>query len=312
MTSHPSAKIVVVGSINCDITTYMENFPKPHETIMAERTAVSVGGKGLNQAVAAARAGGDVTLIAHIGNDQFGAQAMAYLTDNAVAVDHITTKDGCVTGTATIFVTKAGENMIAVSPGANFLLTADIVMRAYDIIADADVLIVQLEIPLEAIEMALKIAKKEGVKTILNPAPANSAAINLLPLVDIITPNETETEALTGVYPDSLAATEKAMQVFHDLGADGVIITKGEEGCAMWIDGQRADLETFQVDMIDPTGAGDVFNGVFAVGFAQKYDYLQAARTASAAAAISVTRPMAEGAAPFAHEIEDFLIREGD
>ncbi|PCJ38690.1 MAG: ribokinase [Alphaproteobacteria bacterium] len=301
--------IVVVGSINCDVTTYINEFPRPHETIVAERTTVSVGGKGLNQSVAAARAGGHVSMVACIGNDQFGAQAINYLSENGVSVEYVTCAEGVVTGTASIFVTSSGENMIAVSPGANAMLTPELVENAYDLIVAADVLIVQLEIPLASTEMALKIAKEAGVKTILNPAPANSGAINLLPLVDIVTPNETETEVLTGIYPDRAGATEKAVQIFHDLGTEGVIITKGEDGCAISIGGHRADLGTFKIDMIDPTGAGDVFNGVFAVGLARKYCHEKAARLASAAAAISVTRPMAEGAAPFAFEIEEFMAR---
>lgn len=305
--SKNNINIVVVGSINCDITTYISEFPKPHETIMADRTAVSVGGKGLNQAVAAARAGADVAMVACIGDDQFGRQAIKYLSENEVSVDHVTCSDDVVTGTAAIFVTSNGENMIAVSPGANASLTPRLVENAHDLIASADVLIVQLETPLDSIEMALKIAKKAGVKTILNPAPANGDAISLLPLVDIVTPNETETEVLVGIYPDSAEATEKAVQAFHDLGPDGVIITKGADGCAISIGGHRVDLGTFKIDMVDSTGAGDVFNGVFAVGLAREYCHEKAARFASAAAAISVTRPMAEDAAPFALEIEEFL-----
>ncbi len=304
-----SEKIVVVGSINCDITTYMSKFPKPHETIIADHTAVSVGGKGLNQAVAAARVGADVAMVACIGDDQFGVQAIKYLSENDVSVEYITCSDDVVTGTAAIFVTSTGENMIAVSPGANAELSPRLVEDAHDLISSADVLIVQLEIPLDSIEAALKIAKKAGVKTILNPAPANPDAINLLPLADIVTPNETETELLAGIYPDSAEATDKALKVFHDLGTDGVIITKGEDGCAISIGGHRVNLGTFKINMVDSTGAGDVFNGVFAVGLARKYCHEEAARQASAAAAISVTRPMAEGAAPFAAEIEEFLTK---
>lgn len=309
-TSHThKVNIVVVGSINCDITTYINDFPKVHETIMAERTAVSVGGKGLNQAVAASRAGANVSMVACVGKDQFGEQALNYLRNNDVSVEHVHYIDEVVTGTASIFVTKSGENMIAVSPGANSKLTPGHVDEAYDLIASADVVIVQLEVPLSTTERALRIAKKEGVKTIFNPAPANPKAINLLPLAHIVTPNETEAEALSGIYPDSSKATEAAVQKFHDLGTDGVIITKGENGCAISISGHRIDVGTFKIDMIDPTGAGDVFNGVFAVGLGRKYCHDKAARYASAAAAISVTRAMAEGAAPFAHEIEEFLAK---
>lgn len=302
-----NVNIVVVGSINCDITTYINDFPKVHETIMAERTAVSVGGKGLNQAVAASRAGANVSMVACVGHDQFGEQALKYLKDNDVSVEYVSPIDDVVTGTASIFVTKAGENMIAVSPGANSKLTPEHVDRAYDLIASADILIVQLEIPMESTERALRIAKKEGVKTIFNPAPANPKAISLLPLADIVTPNETETEALSGIYPGNSKTTENAVQKFHDLGINGVVITKGEDGCAISIGDHRIDVGTFEIDMIDPTGAGDVFNGVFAVGLARKYCHEKAARYASAAAAISVTRAMAEGAAPFANEIKEFL-----
>lgn len=302
-----TVKIVIVGSINCDITTYINHFPKTHETIMAERTAVSVGGKGLNQAVAAARAGAEVSIVACIGNDQFGSQAMTYLKDNNVSVNHVSCIKGIVTGTATIFVANNGENMIAVSPGANSRLTPELVEKASDILTSADIVIVQLETPLDAVETALRIAKKAGVKTILNPAPADANAVRLLPFVDIITPNETETEVLVGINPNSPEATEKAVQAFHDLGTEGVIITKGENGCAISIEDHRTDIESFKVEMVDATGAGDVFNGVFALYTARELSPEKAARIASAAAAISVTRPMAENAAPFSGEIEEFL-----
>jgi len=302
-----NGKIVVVGSINCDITTYINHFPKTHETIMAERTAVSVGGKGLNQAVAASRAGAEVSMVACIGRDQFGDQALTYLKENNVSTGHISYVDDIGTGTATIFVSQSGENMIAVSPAANSSLTPELVEKSRDIIAEADILIVQLEIPLDTVKTALTIARENGVKTILNPAPANVNAVNLLPLVDIVTPNETETEALVGINPDSTEKTEQALKAFQLAEASGIIITKGESGCSISIDQQRTDVGTFQVEMVDATGAGDVFNGVFAVCIAQNMAYEEAARTASAAAAISVTRPMAEGAAPFDNEIKQFL-----
>lgn len=302
-----NGKIVVVGSINCDITTYIKDFPKAHETIMAERTSVSVGGKGLNQAVAAARAGAEVAMVACIGNDQFGEQTLAYLRENKVSTNHISRIDSVTTGTATILVANSGDNMIVVSPGANAHLTKQLVEQAHATIAEADILIVQLETPLATIEAALRIAKEAGVKTILNPAPADSNAVRLLPFVDIVTPNETETEALVGIYPDSPEATEKAIQAFHRLGTNGVIITKGENGCSISIDDNRIDIGAFDIDMVDATGAGDVFNGVFATCTARKIDHEEAATRASAAAAISVTRPMAEGAAPFEGEIEEFL-----
>jgi len=306
---HPPVKIVVVGSINCDITTYVNAFPKAHETVMAERTAVSVGGKGLNQAVAAARAGAEVAMVGCVGADQFGRQAMNYLKSNGVSVDHVSVIGEVTTGTASIFVTRSGENMIAVAQGANSMLGRKQVEAAYQLISSADVLVVQLETSLESVRAALELAKARGVKTIFNPAPADPKATALLSLVDIVTPNETETEALVGVYPDSAEATEKAIQAFHKLGTDGVIITKGEDGCAISIKGHRLGIETFEVDLVDPTGAGDVFNGVFAVGLARKLTLEEAARIASAAAAISVTRPMAEGAAPFTHEIDEFMAK---
>ncbi len=309
--------IVVVGSINCDLTTYVANFPKLNETVMAKHAALTLGGKGLNQAVAAARAGGSVTMVACVGDDHFGALAVKYLNANSVNTTHVHSASACATGTATILVDENANNMIVVAPGANAALTVAHVQAAESVIAEADMVIVQMEVPLESVMAALKMAEKYSVPTILNPAPASMDVLELLPLARIFTPNETEMELLSGIYPNSHESIAEGVDKLRALGAEIVIITKGSEGCSIACDDNFTHINAYKVAAVDPTGAGDVFNGVLAVAIiaasklcdgvfdAQVIEH--AVRQASAAATLSVTKQSAEGAAPLAAEIERFL-----
>lgn len=310
-------KIVVVGSINCDLTTYVTKFPVPHETVIGKRSALTLGGKGLNQAVAAARAGGSVEMIACIGNDSFGVLAKSYLINNGVGVQHVHTIDQCSTGTANILVDDNAQNMIAVALGANSRLSVDHVNAAELTIAAADIIVVQMEIPTESVIAALKLAKKYQVTTILNPAPASIDVLELLPLVDILTPNETEMEFLSGIYPHTFSNIVSGAKILQGMGARTVIVTRGADGCSIIHEDDAVHLDAYKVKAIDPTGAGDVFNGVLAVALVSAKDFYKDAdvsvhsvKRASAAAALSVTKPLAEGAAPFAVDIEHFINRE--
>lgn len=297
--------IVVVGSINTDLTTYLDAFPKQNETVMARNYETAFGGKGLNQAVAAARFGANVTMIGCIGNDDFGAQALAHLANEGVNCQHVTVLDDANTGVATIQVDKDGNNMISVVPGANRALCAAHIERAKAVIGAADIVLTQGEIGMGAIRRALELARELGVRTILNPAPVREGLRNLIPFASILTPNETETEILGGVYP-SADNTASALAGLYELGAQEIVITCGGRGSVVATDGSHMAIPAYPVDAVDTTGAGDVFNGVLAVGVASGLDLGRAARQASAAAAISVTRKTAN-AAPSRLETQCFI-----
>ena len=303
-TQHKQPPIAVVGSINCDLTTYMAQFPAVNETVMASQSNLALGGKGLNQAIAAARIGNPVTMISCVGNDSFGDLALDYLKDNHIDNQYVRRSNHQKTGTAAIYVSAAAENMIAVSPGANAELSVAAVNEAKQSIINAHCLIAQLEVPLAAVRQALEIAKNAGTKTILNPAPANRACLPLLALADIVTPNETETELLTGIYPDDEQTALQAAHLLRKHGASTVIITLGEKGSFVLEGDRHALIRPPKVDAIDPTGAGDVFNGALTSHLANGHDIFSAVERANIAAAISVTRRGAENTAPYTSEIE--------
>ncbi|MEZ5756867.1 MAG: ribokinase [Emcibacteraceae bacterium] len=306
-TSDTQKKIVVVGSINCDQIAYLEQFPKPNQTINAKHAALSVGGKGLNQAVSAAHAGADVSMIGSIGDDLFGKMALKQLKASGIDISAIKTTPEQGTGTATIFVTENSENMIAVAAGANASLSPEDIIVHKAIIENSDALIVQLETPLETVREALKIAVNAGVMTILNPAPAVKVIGDLLKLSTVLTPNETEVEELVGIYPKDDKTCADAVKNLRKLGASNIIITLGDKGVYCACSGEEILVPAPQVKAIDPTGAGDVFNGVLAVALSTGFGYSESARIASAAATLSVTRKGAANAAPGWTEVESFL-----
>ncbi|MCP5382809.1 MAG: ribokinase [Kordiimonadaceae bacterium] len=300
-------KIAVVGSINCDQIAYLEQFPKPNQTIKAKNSALSVGGKGLNQAVSAAQAGALVSMIGSIGNDLFGEMALKHIKASGIDISSIKITPELGTGTATIFVTKNSENMIAVATGANACLSPEDVKAHKAIIENADALIVQLETPLETVREALEIAANAGVTTILNPAPAVKGIEELLKLSTILTPNETEVEALVSIYPKDQKTYADAVAKLRKMGAGNVIITLGGKGVYCACNGEEILIPAYPVKAIDPTGAGDVFNGVLAVALSTGFSYIESSRIAVAAATLSVTRAGAAESAPSWKEIESFL-----
>lgn len=305
--------ILVVGSINCDITLNVRVFPEVNETVMGHGAAVKLGGKGLNQAVAAARAGACVEMLACVGDDQFGSAALEYLSENAVGITAVRRSPGATTGTAGILVNDRAENMIAVAAGANAELEPGHLAASLPRFADIGAVIVQLEVPLDTVRAALEFAHANGIPSLFNPAPATREAVRLLSLADLVTPNESETELLTGIYPDSERNSKRAIARLRELGARGVVITRGAQGCDVAWGAHFFHSPPFAVEAVDSTGAGDVFNGVLAASLLQSGEALGAAaleravQRASAAAAMSVCKPFAQDAAPFAAELAAFM-----
>jgi ribokinase len=302
-----AASIVVVGSSNTDMIIRLDRIPHPGETILGGQFAMAAGGKGANQAVGAARAGGNVAFVACIGKDVFGEQALAGFVAEHINVEHVLSKPKAPSGVALIFVAKNGENSIAVASGANSELSPADIGRARRLISGAKVLVMQLETPLETVTAAAQLAAASGAHVILNPAPARPLPDKLLRQISILTPNETEAELLTGIKVANDAAAARAAADLRDRGVDTVILTLGARGAFVASATGTQRIPSYKVKPVDTTAAGDVFNGALAVALAEDQPLSQAVRFASAAAAISVTRLGAQPSAPFRKEIEKLL-----
>ena len=300
-------RVVVVGSSNTDMIIQAARIPRPGETILGGQFAMAAGGKGANQAVAAARAGGQVAFIARVGDDVFGEQAVKGFAQDGIDVRHVIRDREAPSGVALIFVAADGENSIGVASGANGRLSPDDVQAAADVIGSADVLVMQLETPLETVRAAARIAAERKVRVILNPAPAQALDDEILERVSILTPNETEAELLTGIRVDSDENAGKAARALRSRGVRTVIITLGSRGVFVLADELTGIVPGFKVTPVDTTAAGDVFNGALAVSIGPERDLADAICFANAAAAISVTRLGAQPSAPKRAEIESFL-----
>jgi len=303
-----AVSVVVVGSINLDLSSFVETFPVRNQTIAAHESNISAGGKGLNQAIAAARTGAKVSFVGCVGNDAAGAAAMKVLEDNGVDTTFVKVVDHVHTGTANILVADGGDNMIAVSPGANHQLTTSDVANATERIETADVMLCQLECSLAVVDFAMQVADTHNVSKILNPAPVVDGVLDLIHFADYITPNETEALDLTNFDPLDTPFRQLAADKLRGMGASNAVITLGSLGSFIaGVDGHSHMLAPFSVEAINTTGAGDTFNGAFACGIARGYELVDAAIYASAASAISVTGKSAYDSAPRHHDIIDFI-----
>ena len=300
-------RILVVGSSNTDMIIKLDRIPQPGETILGGEFATAAGGKGANQAIAAARAGGNVTFVARVGQDMFGEKAVTGFVQDGIHVQFIIHDPTARSGVALIFVAKDGENSIAVAGGANGRLSPADVKQAKGSIASAKALVMQLETPLETVQAAAKLAAQAKVPVILNPAPARKLPGELLKLVSILTPNETEAELLTGIPVTTAKSAARAAEALLARGVQTVIITLGARGAFVAAPSIRQLIPGFRVKPVDTTAAGDVFNGALAVALGEGRPLLEAVRFANAAAAISVTRLGAQSSAPARNEIEAFL-----
>ncbi len=300
-------RVVVIGSSNTDMVIKLDRIPRPGETILGGEFVVAAGGKGANQAVGAARAGGQVTFIARVGTDMFGQQAVAGFVQHGIDVSHIVHDPNSPSGVALIFVAKDGQNSIAVAGGANAKLSPADVTAAASALDGASALVMQLETPLETVEAAAELAAARGIPVILNPAPAQPLSDQLLRRVSILTPNETEAELLTGIAVTDESSAGKAAAALRARGVPTVIITLGAQG-ALLADASGVErIPGFTVVAVDTTAAGDIFNGALAVALGEGRPLPAAVRLANAAAALSVTRLGAQPSAPSRPEIDGLL-----
>ncbi|NRD75551.1 ribokinase [Shewanella sp. VB17] len=293
------AKLSVVGSINVDHVMQVNKAPCGGQTIEAKHYQIVAGGKGANQAVAAAKLGADVAMIACVGMDAVGEQMKQGLADMGINIDGVTAISDENTGLAMIYVEDSGENRIGIWPGANGALTEAVIAEYKTTIEGSELLLLQLETPIKSLTLAAKFAKAAGVKVVLNPAPAKELPDALLRNVDIITPNETEAELLTGITIKVLSDASLAAKKLHErFGIEMVLITLGKRGVWLSHKGEGLHIEGFNVDAVDTTAAGDTFNGGFVVGLLEGKSVLDSVRFGQAAAALSVTRIGAQSSIP--------------
>ncbi len=299
-----AAKIVIVGSFNTDLTTYMERMPRPGETVHGRKFVTGPGGKGSNQAVAAARLGAEVTFVGRIGQDVFAPLALNIWQQEGINTDYVIQDPEHSTGVAPIFVDDTGENSIVVVLGANLAVSKADVDAAAEAIAQADILLTQLEIDYDAVGHALRVAKEHGVTTILNPAPAGHLPADVVALVDYITPNETELEVLSGMPASSV---EEMARSLLTTDTQTIIMTMGAQGARYLRQDGTALVSSYQVDVVDTTGAGDAFNGGLAVALAEGKRLVAAVAFANATAALCVTKPGTAPSMPQRAEVEALL-----
>jgi len=302
-----AARIVVVGSANTDMIIRLKRIPRPGETILGGQFLTAAGGKGANQAVSAARAGGNVSFIARLGQDVFGDQAVAGYAGDGIEVAHVVRDSKLPSGVGLIFLAQDGQNSIAVAGGANERLSPMDIKKATRLFRGASIVLVQLEIPLQTVKAAIRLAVQAGARVILNPAPARPLPDQLLRQVSIVTPNETEAELPTGVRVTSVASAARAAAVLRARSVPTVIVTLGARGAFVSSDGIEQLVPGFKVRAVDTTAAGDIFNGALAVALAEDQPLTQAIRFANAAAAISVTRLGAQPSAPLRRQIGNFM-----
>ncbi|MCI0362004.1 MAG: ribokinase [Planctomycetaceae bacterium] len=298
-------RIVVVGSINMDLVARVPHLPRPGETVRGSAFSQVPGGKGANQAVAAALLGADVTMIGRVGNDAFGQQLLASLKTQGVHTKHVHVTPDCPSGLALIGVEDSGQNVITVIGGANERLTPEDVQASEAAIADADALLVQLEVPLQTVVAAVQLAAKHGALTILDPAPAPAAPLPAeLYGVDLISPNQSEAEALTGIAVVTMGAAQRAAAALHERGVKRVVIKLGERGAfASEIGGEAIQLPAPQVNVVDTTAAGDAFTAALAVALVDGRSLADATRFACTAGSLATTRPGGQDAMPLRAEV---------
>ncbi|OPH56614.1 ribokinase [Paenibacillus ferrarius] len=301
-------RIVVIGSLNMDIVVETSRFPRVGETLTGEHVHFIPGGKGANQAVAAARLGGQTTMIGSIGDDMFGKSLIEYLNQDAISTDHIKRIADTPTGIASITLAES-DNRIVVIPGANAKCLPEHIQALEQVISEHDIVLVQLEIPLETASAACELAKKLGKTVILNPAPARKLPESMLKCVDYITPNRLELETLTGIDASG-DQLQTAMEALLEMGPSCVVTTLGEEGSAFLHKGESlVKVSAYHVPVVDTTGAGDAYNGGLAYALAAGYALNEAVVFASKVSAMSVTKLGAQAGMPTQADLNKLSIQ---
>lgn len=298
-------KILVIGSTNIDLIARVKHLPRPGETVGEARFMQSNGGKGANQAVAAARLGGDVAFVSCLGDDAAATALRQQFAADDIDTEALFTAANTPTGTALIFVSEDAENCIAVAPGANHHLTPAAIDAVAERIAGAEYLLVQLEIPMETVVRAVEKAYEAGTRVVLNPAPAMPLADDLLRRIYLITPNRTEIETLTGIPVYTPHDASRAADALLAKGVENVIVTLGSEGALIRTPAEETFVPAYPVTAVDTTAAGDVFNGALLVALSEGRPLREVVRFAARAAAVSVTRMGAQTSIPWRGEIEE-------
>ena len=303
LTPMKTNKILVVGSSNTDMVIKTKKFPSPGETIIGGKFIMNAGGKGANQAVAAVRLGGNVNFVGKTGNDIFGKQAIYHLKEEGINVDYVTVDPDNESGVALITVDEYGENSIVVAPGANGNLRFIDFDEALPEFLEADLVLMQLEIPIETVEYIARTAILNEKKVILNPAPATRISDDLLRHLTIITPNESEAEIITGIRIRDEKSASEAAKFLHEKGVEMVIITMGSAGAFLYLNGRGELFPAPKVEAVDTTAAGDTFNGALVVALAEGKTPEESIIFANRAASVSVTRLGAQSSIPFRKEL---------
>jgi len=301
------AKIAVVGSLNMDLVVRVPHMPIPGETVIGSDFRTIPGGKGANQAVAATRLGAEVTMIGRVGDDDFGRAQLRNLGELGVDTTHVIVDPEAATGIALITLDASGQNSIVLASGANMRLTTEDINAAQDAILQSDVLVLQLESPLEVVAYAIDMAHAEGVEVILNPAPAQPLAKETLVKLDYLIPNESETVLLTGIEVADINSAKAAAERLRGEGVGTVILTLGDRGAFLVSATESVHVPGYEVEVVDTTAAGDAFVGGFAVALAQGQNLAEAVRYANAAGALAVTRLGAQPSLPTRQEVEEFM-----
>lgn len=301
------SRVLVVGSSNTDLVVQAPRFQRPGESVMGGVFARFQGGKGANQAVAAARAGAEVAFAGRVGNDEFGESALNGLMQEGIDTSLTVRDENLASGVALIIVDASGENEIVVAAGANMGISTGQVDQAVELIKSADIILTQLEMPIETMAYLAETVDHCGKSLILNPAPASPIPESVFPRVDVLTPNLVELEAISGTRIETVEDIEKAARGFLRKGVGAVVITQGREGCLTITPEESWWTQALPADARDTVGAGDCFSGALAVALAEGRSLKKAVCFATAAAGISVTRLGAQPSMPYRHEIDSVL-----
>ena len=303
--------VVVVGSLHMDLTVKARKLPRLGETVLGDEFKMSTGGKGANQAVAAAKLGASVTLIGRVGTDKFGRDLIRNAERHAIDTSFIVKDNRVWTGLALIMVDEKGNNMIAVAPGADTKCSKGDIDRADSAIRAADVLLTQLETPLPVVEYAIQRACAHGVRVILNPSPAQTLPASLLERTYALIPNEREAERISGVSVKNLFSAKRAIEKILEKGVKNIILTMGKQGALIGTKEKIEHVASPKVNTVDTTGAGDAFSGALAVAISAGKSLEKAVAFANCAGALATTKIGAQEAMPTRHELENFMKEKG-